>query len=228
MALRSLDIRLDWLIARSGITQPRVDRRLNAIENQLVNAASQWRESHPIEPARELQLSEVTLAQLVASVHWSSARHALRCCSICPQCLGTASPSVKRTVPRSPAVAPLQCVTPSHVRSRRCPSTYDSRSRGIKRRDGAACAAATRLGLQVFFCDRHSPWQRGTNENTYGLLRQYFPKGTDLRGVTVTDLNAVAFTLKTRPRKKLGWRTPAEILNQLLQETSINPVAMTD
>ena len=83
-------------------------------------------------------------------------------------------------------------------------------------------------GLRVFSCDPHSPWQRGTNENTNGLLRQYFPKGTDLRGVTVTDLNAVAFTLNTRPRKTLGWRTPAEVLNQLLQETATNPVATTD
>jgi IS30 family transposase len=71
-------------------------------------------------------------------------------------------------------------------------------------------------GLEIYFCDPQSPWQRGSNENTNGLLRQYFPKGTDLSRHSIGELDAVAHALNTRPRKTLGWKTPAETLDQFL------------
>ena len=84
-------------------------------------------------------------------------------------------------------------------------------------------------GLEIYFCDPAKPWQRGSNENTNGLLRQYFPKGADLSIFTAEDLDAVAAEMNTRPRKTLGWDSPAEALQKLLlQASSEASVATTD
>ena len=92
---------------------------------------------------------------------------------------------------------------------------------GIEMANHAAIADAT--GLEIYFCDPGSPWQRPSNENTNGLLRQYFPKGTDLSLWGPGVLDQVAIELNNRPRKRLNWDTPAEALDRLLSEHDNNP-----
>jgi transposase, IS30 family len=97
---------------------------------------------------------------------------------------------------------------------------------GVELSNHVQIAAAN--DLDIYFCDPHSPWQRGSNENTNGLLRQYFPKGTDLSVYAADYLDHVSMKLNNRPRKRHGWKTPAEALNELLSEP-LNPpcVALT-
>ena len=75
-------------------------------------------------------------------------------------------------------------------------------------------------GVKVYFCDPHSPWQRGTNENTNGLIRDYFPKGTDFTKVTDEEVQEMQDQLNTRPRQTLGWRNPAEAFSELLAKAA--------
>lgn len=92
----------------------------------------------------------------------------------------------------------------------------------------AHAAFKVETGIPVFFADPHSPWQRPSNENTNGLLRQYFPKGTDLSRWNADEVAAVAAALNSRPRKVLGWKTPAEALDEHLDSLQQAGVATTD
>ena len=117
------------------------------------------------------------------------------------------------------ALAATLTPLPEHLRRS---VTWD-RGRELARH--AELTAST--GIRVYFCDPYSPWQRGTNENTNGLLRQYFPKGTDLSRYKFRELQAVADALNNRPRKVHGWRTPAEVFAEQVHSSSRHGVATT-
>ena len=130
-----------------------------------------------------------------------------------PALSGYGSESVRDAL--AAALTPL----PEHLRRS---VTWD---RGKELARHAELTAAT--GISVYFCDPYSPWQRGTNENTNGLLRQYFPKGTDLARYDRREVQAVADALNNRPRKTLGWKTPTEVLADQLHSSSQHGVATT-
>jgi transposase, IS30 family len=114
--------------------------------------------------------------------------------------------------------------TLAEAMSAKVPDIPEILRRSLTWDQGSEMALHTKIteatGLPIYFCDPHSPWQRGTNENTNGLLRQYFPKGTDLSFYGPGWLDQVAAEINARPRKRLGWRTPAEELDRLLSDPS--------
>ncbi len=138
------------------------------------------------------------------------------------------------TVPRTkngPPLADYGAVTMKHALTATIGTLPEQLLRSLTWDCGKELSAHAQFtietGIPVYFADPHSPWQRGTNENTNGLLRQYFPKGTDLSRWSAEEIAAVAATLNSRPRKIPGWKTPAEALNDHLLSIQQAGVAST-
>ncbi|MGW7283846.1 IS30 family transposase [Streptomyces sp. NPDC054844] len=127
----------------------------------------------------------------------------------------------KQSVKNGPALAGYGAITMKTALANTMSTLPEQLARSLTWDRGKEMSAHAQFrvetGIPVFFADPHSPWQRGTNENTNGILRQYFPKGTDLSRWSPEEVEAVAHALNSRPRKTLGWRTPAEAFNEQLQ-----------
>ena len=141
---------------------------------------------------------------------WSSAKPVIASSSPCP-----------REPRRGVCDALAQSITTLPAQLRRS-LTWDQGSEMSEHR-----RFSVETGVDVYFCDPQSPWQRGSNENTNGLLRQYFPKGESLAGITQERLDEVAAKLNRRPRKTLGFRTPAEKLTELIDGLAERRRALT-
>jgi IS30 family transposase len=137
----------------------------------------------------------------------------------------------KQTVKNGPALAGYGAITMKNALANTMSRLPEQLARSLTWDRGKEMSAHAQFkvetGIPVFFADPQAPWQRGTNENTNGLLRQYFPKGTDISRWSAEDIEAVAHTLNTRPRKTLGWKTPAEAFNEHLLSLQQAGVAST-
>jgi IS30 family transposase len=138
----------------------------------------------------------------------------------------------KQSVKNGPALAGYGAVTMKNALASTMTTLPEQLRRSLTWDRGkelsAHAAFRVETGIPVYFADPHSPWQRGSNENTNGLLRQYFPKGTDLSRWNSEEIEAVANALNNRPRKTLGWKTPAEAFNEQLLLIQQGGVASID
>jgi transposase, IS30 family len=121
-------------------------------------------------------------------------------------------PDTHKAIDLQEVLTPLVASLPDQIRKT---LTWDRGPEMAKHAEIAVDAA-----INIYFADPHSPWQRGSNENTNGLLRQYWPKGCDMRDLTQADCDEVALSLNTRPRMTLGWKTPREALTEVLRATA--------